>query len=218
MQDAPSTEERMFKDKTAVRKDTPIKGVRMGAGDRSYLVRDNQIDVLKNMYGGVQVSLPPWLAAAALPTIRDSESPLASESPAQITWCLHQAVRVLEAALTLRDATLLCDMPCTLVFCRRSETWEVLQETGTSFNITPKKGGAFTPSKMLLMQRERRMNMLTPEQGSRMFNADIETGKILNEWSFQKDGVDVDIKDISNDTRAAGLDDRDTFLGLGGNR
>ena len=93
-----------------------------------------------------------------------------------------------------------------------------LQETGTSFNITPKKGGSFTPSKMLLMQRERRMNMLTPEQGSKMFNADIETGKILNEWSFQKDGVDIDIKDISNDTRAAGLDDRDTFLGLGGNR
>ena len=51
----------MFKDKTAVRKDTPIKGVRMGAGDRSYLVRDNQIDVLKNMYGGVQVQ-PPALA------------------------------------------------------------------------------------------------------------------------------------------------------------
>lgn len=92
------------------------------------------------------------------------------------------------------------------------------QETGTSFNITPKKGGSFTPSKMLLMQRERRMNMLTPEQGSQMFNADIETGKILNEWAFKKDGVDIDIKDISNDTRAAGLDDRDTFLGLGGNR
>ena len=55
-----------------------------------------------------------------------------------------------------------------------------LQETGTSFNITPKKGGSFTPSKMLLMQRERRMNMLTPDQGSKMFNADIETGKILN--------------------------------------
>ncbi len=46
----------MFKDRTAVAKDTPIKGVRMGAGERSYLVRDNQIDVLKNMYGGVQVS------------------------------------------------------------------------------------------------------------------------------------------------------------------
>ncbi len=56
MQDAPTAEERMFRDKAAVTKDTPIKGVRMGAGERSYLVRDNQIDVLKNMYGGVQVS------------------------------------------------------------------------------------------------------------------------------------------------------------------
>lgn len=56
LQDAPSQEERMFRDKASVRKDTPIKGVRMGAGERSYLVRDNQIDVLKNMYGGVQVS------------------------------------------------------------------------------------------------------------------------------------------------------------------
>ena len=73
MQEAPSTEERMFKDKTAVRKDTPIKGVRMGAGDRSYLVRDNQIDVLKNMYGGVQASLAPWLAAAGLPNTGGSE-------------------------------------------------------------------------------------------------------------------------------------------------
>ena len=92
MQDAPSTEERMFKDKTAVRKDTPIKGVRMGAGDRSYLVRDNQIDVLKNMYGGVQVSLPPWLAAAVLPNISETQDPwilLASASPAQLTWRLH---------------------------------------------------------------------------------------------------------------------------------
>lgn len=28
----------------------------MGAGDRSYLVRDNQIDVFKNRYGGVEVT------------------------------------------------------------------------------------------------------------------------------------------------------------------
>ena len=86
MQDAPSTEERMFKDKTAVRKDTPIKGVRMGAGDRSYLVRDNQIDVLKNMYGGVQVSLPPWLALLPCPSCKTQNSwiPFVSESPAQI--------------------------------------------------------------------------------------------------------------------------------------
>jgi hypothetical protein len=54
VQDAPSTAER-FKDKYQHKRSTPIKGVRMGAGDRSYLVRDDHIDVLKNVYGGVQV-------------------------------------------------------------------------------------------------------------------------------------------------------------------
>ena len=29
--------------------------MRLGVGDRSYLVRDKQIEVLKNVYGGVQV-------------------------------------------------------------------------------------------------------------------------------------------------------------------
>jgi hypothetical protein len=62
------------------------------------------------------------------------------------------------------------------------------------------------------------MNMLSPGEGKSLFNADIETGKIVSEWAFQKDGVDVGMKDIVNETRAAQLDDRDTFLGLGQNR
>ena len=53
---------------------------------------------------------------------------------------------------------------------------------------------------------------------SQVYNADVETGKVVNEWSFKKDGAEVAIKDIVNDTRAAQLDDRDTFLGIGQNR
>lgn len=68
------------------------------------------------------------------------------------------------------------------------------------------------------MNRERRMNMLSPAAGARVLNADVETGKVVNEWSFQKDGLDVEMKDLANDTRAAQLDDRDTFLGIGQNR
>ncbi len=94
----------------------------------------------------------------------------------------------------------------------------LMQETGTSFKVTPRKGGSFTPSKLMLMQRERRMNMLSPEGGTKLFNADIETGKIVNEWSFNKDGTDVGMKDIVNDTRAGQLTDEDTFLGIGQNR
>ena len=93
-----------------------------------------------------------------------------------------------------------------------------MQATQQSISLTPTRGGAFTPQKLLLMQRERRMNMLSPGGGKSLFNADIETGKIVAEWAFQKDGVDVGMKDIVNETRAAQLDDRDTFLGLGTNR
>ncbi len=30
---------------------------------------------------------------------------------------------------------------------------------------------------------------------------DIETGKTVAEWGFQKDGIDVDMKDLVNDTK-----------------
>ena len=36
-----------------------IRGLTMGARDRSYLVRDGEIDVLRNVYGGVEVRSCP---------------------------------------------------------------------------------------------------------------------------------------------------------------
>ena len=42
--------------------------------------------------------------------------------------------------------------------------------------------------------------------------------QVVSEWSFQKDGQDVEMCDISNDTKSAQLDSRDTFLGIGQNR
>jgi len=143
--DKPSKEE-VFKQKQVTKQKDAIHGVRLGAGDRSYLIRNNRIDVLRNQYGGVE-------------------------------------------------------------------------DANVSFDVTPPKGGgSFTPNKMLLMNSERRMNMLSPTRGEKLFNADIETGKILNEWSFKKDGQEVAMKDIVNDSKGAQLDDRDTFLGVGQNR
>ena len=53
-----------------------------------------------------------------------------------------------------------------------------MQSTGVSFDVTPPKGKAsFTPSKLMLMNRERKMNMLSPEGGQSLFHTDIETGK-----------------------------------------
>ena len=36
------------------REKDPIRGVRLGASDRSYLLHDNKISVLRNVHGGVQ--------------------------------------------------------------------------------------------------------------------------------------------------------------------
>ena len=47
------------RDRPAGQAGKEVHAVRLGAGDRSYLVRDKQIEVLKNVYGGVQVSTLP---------------------------------------------------------------------------------------------------------------------------------------------------------------
>ncbi|CAN4112219.1 unnamed protein product [Withania somnifera] len=48
---------------------------------------------------------------------------------------------------------------------------------------------------------------------------DIETGKIVTEWKFEKDGTDITMKDITNDTKGSQLDPSEsTFLGLDHNR
>lgn len=54
MQEKPHTAE-IRKDRPQGQAGKEVHGVRLGAGDRSYLVRDKQIEVLKNTYGGVKV-------------------------------------------------------------------------------------------------------------------------------------------------------------------
>jgi len=56
VKDKPSKEE-VFKQKQVTKQKDAIHGVRLGAGDRSYLIRNNRIDVLRNQYGGVEVPL-----------------------------------------------------------------------------------------------------------------------------------------------------------------
>ena len=70
-----------------------------------------------------------------------------------------------------------------------------------SFTLTPAaKGGrtpSFTPSRVLLAQGERKMNMLTPDNASALYHADVETGQIVSTFSFQKDTVEIPIKEIT---------------------
>ena len=62
------------------------------------------------------------------------------------------------------------------------------------------------------------MNVLSTEKNTSIYNTDVETGKVVAEWDFQKNGVEVPMKDIIEETKAAPSEDRSTFLGLDSNR
>ncbi|KAK4277489.1 hypothetical protein QN277_015483 [Acacia crassicarpa] len=81
-----------------------------------------------------------------------------------------------------------------------------------------------TPKKTLLMKAETNMLLMSPVDAGKphstnLHQLDIETGKMVTEWKFGKDGVDITMRDIVNDSKGAQLDPSgSTFLGLDDNR
>ncbi|XP_050365063.1 protein CYPRO4 [Argentina anserina] len=81
-----------------------------------------------------------------------------------------------------------------------------------------------TPRKALLMRAETNMLLMSPMKEGKLHTTglhqfDIETGKVVTEWKFEKDGTDITMKDIANDSKGAQLDPSgSTFLGLDDNR
>ncbi|XP_044489895.1 protein CYPRO4 [Mangifera indica] len=87
-----------------------------------------------------------------------------------------------------------------------------------------RNGSNSTPKKALLMRGETNMMLMSPlkdgkPHASAIKQLDIETGKIVTEWKFEKDGADITMRDITNDTKSSQLDPSEsTFLGLDDNR
>jgi len=81
-----------------------------------------------------------------------------------------------------------------------------------------------TPKKTLLMKAETSMLLMSPLGENKLHSTglhqfDIETGKVVTEWRFGKDGTEITMKDITNDSKGAQLDPSgSTFLGLDDNR
>lgn len=84
--------------------------------------------------------------------------------------------------------------------------------------------GKSTPKKALLMRAETNMMLMSPFKEGKPHSTglqqlDIETGKIVTDWKFEKDGNDITMRDITNDTKGSQLDPSEsTFLGLDDNR
>jgi hypothetical protein len=95
-----------------------------------------------------------------------------------------------------------------------------VEDAGISFAVTPARRGtpAFTPTKVLMTNGERHMNILTPDDRNKLFRANIEYQKVVGEFSFMKDGVEIPIDDITHENKHGQLDEGSTFLGLAANR
>ncbi|KAF0931118.1 hypothetical protein E2562_002477 [Oryza meyeriana var. granulata] len=99
---------------------------------------------------------------------------------------------------------------------------------GVSVRISGSRGGSgsayTTPQKALLMRGETNMLLMSAgETGTQHSNGvhhvDIETGKVVAQWRFEKDGTDITMRDIANDSKGAQLEPSgSTFLGLDDNR
>ncbi|GER42190.1 vacuolar import/degradation [Striga asiatica] len=81
-----------------------------------------------------------------------------------------------------------------------------------------------TAKKALLMRGETNMMLMSTLkegklQSPGLLQMDIETGKIITDWKFEKDGADITMKDITSDAKGSQLDPSEsTFLGLDDNR
>ena len=45
--------------------------------------------------------------------------------------------------------------------------------------------------------------MLLPDSRDTLQSTDLEAGKVVSTWQFQKDGVDVPMTDLATDSKAA---------------
>ncbi|KAM0930072.1 hypothetical protein ACQ4PT_001151 [Festuca glaucescens] len=97
---------------------------------------------------------------------------------------------------------------------------------GVSVKISGGRGGSTTssystPKKALLMRGETNMLLMSPgdTRSNGVHHVDIETGKVVTEWRFEKDGTDIAMRDIANDSKSSQLEPSgSTFLGLDDNR
>ena len=102
---------------------------------------------------------------------------------------------------------------------------EGIMGEGLSFSIKEPSGSPYnTPKKGMLMRAETNMMLMSPANAGTphaegLAQMDIDTGKIVSRWQFEKDGTPITMRDITADNKSAQLDSSQaTFLGLDDNR
>ena len=67
----------------------------------------------------------------------------------------------------------------------------------------------------ILTKAESQLLALSSEVPNCLIQADLATGKVVRVWTPRRDPVPLSLEIIVNETPAAQLDNRDTFLALG---
>ena len=63
---------------------------------------------------------------------------------------------------------------------------------GRGASLTPTAAAAaLTPGKAILAKGETAMHMLSPNDRQRLYHVNVERQKVVSEWAFAKDGVEV---------------------------
>lgn len=91
-------------------------------------------------------------------------------------------------------------------------------DQGAGFVLKKADGSILSPSRVMLADHERRMGLLDHDDPYALCYADVETGKVVQEWNFKKDDVDIPMTDIVPETKNAPAEDRTTFLSFDTNR
>eukprot|EP00897_Mesotaenium_endlicherianum_P009255 jgi/Mesen1/8358/ME000463S07795 len=99
-----------------------------------------------------------------------------------------------------------------------------LHGDGLSIRLGEGGGDYSTPKKGMLMRGETNMMLFSPAKtgdphASGVQQLDIDTGKVVSNWRFEKDGTAINMRDITGDSKSAQLENTQaTFLGLDDNR
>lgn len=158
-----------------------------------------QIDVLSNVHGGVEdtglsfkLTPPPkaaGLGGGSTPTLTPSKALLMNQARGRGGPCWHGFCSGQQKSSTSANLLLLGSLPQ-----HTTEAPSLLRPSANPPGMLWRPGP---------LPQERHMNMISPLAGTSLWHADIETGKVISEWKFQKDGVDVAMKDIASKNKAA---------------
>ena len=82
-------------------------------------------------------------------------------------------------------------------------------------NISTPKGKLFSPAKVMLHDQDSKMILLDPSNSGKLFQMDLEYGKVVDEWKV--DQYDREVKDFTHDTKYGQMTPQKTFVGMSHN-